>query len=326
MKYVFIVNPCSGNKIPDKIEERISEVCRGAGVDYQIYFAADRDSVCGYADRVLSECGDEACRFYACGGDGTFSNMVKCVYGHDNVEVGFIPYGTGNDFVRTFAAVDDFRDIESQLYGSSIPIDIAKVNDRICANMTNIGFDCAVVSAVDKLRKSPFIGNFLGYTIGVVLTLFRRPTCRLYVSCDGEPEDEQRVLLAAVGNGCYYGGGYKPCCLARPDDGRLDIVTVPVVSRARFISMVGKYKRGTYLDTKLGRERIKYRKASLVHILSDTPIDVCIDGDIERMSDVRMSVLHNGVRFILPRGVSYEPTDAQFVAVHGGAVFNVLSE
>ena len=76
----------------------------------------------------------------------------------------------------------------------------------------------------------------------------------------------------------------------------------------------------------MGRERIKYRKASLVHILSDTPIDVCIDGDIERMSDVRMSVLHNGVRFILPRGVSYEPTDAQFVAVHGGAVFNVLSE
>ena len=306
LKYVFIVNPCSGNRIPGKIEEYISEVCYQEGLDYQIFFATDKDSVFDYTDRVLSACEGRECRFYACGGDGTFSNMVKCIYGHDNVEAGFIPYGTGNDFVRTFGEVELFRDIRAQIYGRSIPTDIARINDRICANMTNIGFDCAVVSAVNKLRKSPFIGNFLGYTIGVVFTLFRRPTCRLSISCDGEPADEKKILLAAVGNGCYYGGGYKPCCLARPDDGCLDVVVVPVVSRIRFLSMVGRYKRGTYLDTKLGRENIKYRKASLVQFHSDEPIDVCVDGDIERVNDVKISVLRHAIRFILPQGVSYE--------------------
>lgn len=307
LRYIFIINPCLGNKIPNKIEDRISDICRQSGLKYQIFFAADKADVSEYAERILNEAGDEDCRFFACGGDGTFSNMLKYIHSRPGVEAGFIPYGTGNDFIRNFGEAEYFRNIKAQINGTSTPIDIATVNDRICANITNIGFDAAVTATANDLKKRRIFTNAFCYTMGVVLNFFKRPTCRMSVSCDGEPAENKHLLLAAIGNGKYYGGGYKPCCMAEPDDGLLDFAIIPVVGRFRFLSLVKSYKQGTYLNTSFGRGRNLYRKIKTVRFHSDIPVSVCVDGDVEEASYVNISVLHNAVRFILPEGISYPP-------------------
>ena len=43
---------------------------------------------------------------------------------------------------------------------------------------------------------------------------------------DGQERKRRRVLLAAIGNGRFFGGGMKICPDARLDDGMLDLVTV----------------------------------------------------------------------------------------------------
>ena len=85
----------------------------------------------------------ERLRFYACGGDGTLGEVVNGAAGQVNAEVGLIPIGTGNDFVRNFADAGDFFDIEAQVMGEARAIDLIKCNDRYGINVVNVGFDCA---------------------------------------------------------------------------------------------------------------------------------------------------------------------------------------
>ena len=52
---------------------------------------------------------------------------------------------SGNDFIRNFDNKELFSDIEAQLDGDTVTLDLIKVNNDYCVNMVNIGFDCSVV-------------------------------------------------------------------------------------------------------------------------------------------------------------------------------------
>ena len=56
----------------------------------------------------------EQLRIYACGGDGTINEAVNGAFGYENVEIGAVPMGTGNDYsyIRNYGTATDFLDME----------------------------------------------------------------------------------------------------------------------------------------------------------------------------------------------------------------------
>jgi diacylglycerol kinase family enzyme len=221
-------------------------------------------------------------------------------YRKGRVSVGVIPIGTGNDFIRNFGKAADFMDIHAQLNGTPVQVDAISFNQRYAANMLNIGFDCQVVKKVEELRGNFFMRKGIAYPIGVACTLLRFPHAQIKLTFDDGEIYEGRFLLSFVANGCYCGGGFKSASEAKQDDGLLDVMMVKPISRLKFISLIGKYKKGTLLGTRAAKKYILYKQCKSVTVEAVAGEDVCIDGEVEPFGKLQIQAEQKVYYFSVP--------------------------
>ncbi len=308
MKYFFITNPAAGKT--DSSEElyaSIKEVCDARGVEYEIYKTKGVGDATRYVNEICSQyAGDEEhLRFFACGGDGTFSEVVSGIVGKEGASVGLLPKGSGNDFVRNFKNSSLFFDVSAQLDGTAVPIDIIKCNDKYAINMVNIGFDCEVVKKMVQIKRSPLVPSGLAYIFGLVITLIKKPGVKASVRVNGGEAAEQDLLLTTMANGCYCGGGFHSNPHALLTDGKLNVLFVNNISRLKFISIVGTYKKGTHICPK-NDNILSTGSFDTVDLEFPQTQSISIDGelhDIER--HLHLEVLRQAVRFVIPKGSDF---------------------
>ncbi len=301
MKHCFIINPAAGKgKAQSGLEQEIRRVCGEMGEDCTVYYT-EREGDCERYVRRRCAMGDDV-RIYACGGDGTLCDVVNGAAGFPNVEVGIIPIGTGNDFVRNFSPRERFMDMAAQLRGVTHPIDLIKYNGRYLINMLNTGFDCEVVRQVAHIKNNPLVPGKLAYIIGVIKVLIKKPGVRMRVSVDGGEPCERELLLTCVGNGGFCGGGFRSEPYASPSDGVMDVSFVKNVTRRKFISMLSSYKNGSYLARRDASEIADFVRCSRLDIEFPAPQAVSIDGEIEDCVRLELSVERGAVRFCVPEG------------------------
>lgn len=330
MKHCFIVNPAAGkgNKYEALLED-IHRVCHDERVDYDIHVTTAVSDATAYVRSVCESAGDSPVRFYACGGDGTISEVLNGVVGHENAEIGHIPVGTGNDFARLFSHGEYFFDIRRQIGGESAAVDVMRYTCGASGkhagygiNMFNVGFDCAVVCEVARIKRSPAVAPGFAYIGGVLRVLTRMPYTKMYIEADGGKEADREMLLCAVGNGCYCGGGFKALPAASVNDGMLDACLVEKMTRAQFLGLVGAYKNGTHVTNKKCSRFITYRKFRKMDIRFEEPTDICVDGEIERTDRITVECVPSAVRFVCPEGSELIYTRKNEDAVKVAAIQN----
>jgi diacylglycerol kinase family enzyme len=116
------------------------------------------------------------------------------------------------------------------------------------------------------------------------------------------PQIDRDILLIAVANGKFYGGGFKAAPYASLHDSKIDVSIVEKISRATFISLVGKYKKGEHLDTAVGKKCVTYFKTDSLSIEFDQERKICIDGELETQKRLDISIEHDCASFIIPNG------------------------
>lgn len=302
MKHHFIINPAAGKgTFVHTLSEKIRTAAEGREIDYEIYLTkAPGDAVDFVAATVAAD--GERHRFYACGGDGTLCEVVNGAPLSDRAEFALIPIGTGNDFCRNFDDRAAFFDIERQIDGTAIPIDLIRYNDRYCVNMLNIGFDCNVVERTVKLKHHPLVPSSMAYSLGVVSTLMHKMTTDMHIELEDGEIIERPLLLMSIANGQFYGGGFHSNPRATLNDGLFDVNIIEKVSRMTFISLIGSYKAGTHLET--AAKYITYRQAKSLTMHFETETLMCVDGETEPVTELTVSIVPNATSFVLPLGVS----------------------
>ncbi len=299
MKHLFIFNPHSlKRRKQEKLIDRIRQKC--SDVAHEIYFSTSGEDAAAKAKAACAT-GEEIC-IYAGGGDGMIHQMAQAIYGFKNAVLSVIPVGTGNDFIRNFGGKKKFMELEHITDGEEKVIDLIRVNDYISANMLNIGFDASVVTRVDKLRRLPFMGHSIAYTVGLVIQLLQFPKEDLTITVNGEQVDG-RFLLTYVANGQYCGGGYRSASKAELDDGLLDVFRVKPLSRWKFLTLVGSYKDGTLLDKPQYRHYYSFWKTEKLVMEKESPFHICLDGEIIQTQKAEISVLPLAMRIRVPKGV-----------------------
>ena len=300
MKHVFIINPNTVKKARAKLVSEIESACAKAGVDWEIYYT-DAPRAAEKRVRELAETG-EPLRFYACGGDGTIAEAANGAFGFPNVEIAAVPGGTGNDFVRNFAPAEAFGDITRQINGKAVALDLIKANDRFAVNTINIGFDCAVVDLVERRRGFPLMNGSNAYTVAAFIEMFPMPKCELKLEWDGKVE-EKRLTLCSIANGRYCGGGFKSNPDALLDDGLIDVFRAhEKVGRVGFLRLVGDYRKGTHLDNPKTADRLDYFRTKEMTVSADKPFKYCSDGEVMTAGELKISVVSEALRFVVPEG------------------------
>ncbi len=302
MKHCFIINPTAGKHLDtDALIRDIERAAKEENITPHIYLTTKRGDSENFIMSTLAKEPDEHYRFYVCGGDGTLHWASNAVANHKNAEIAVIPVGTGNDFVRNFTNNSYFFDIRRQIRGKAIPIDMLRFNDRYCINILNIGFDCTVVSKMEKIKKKPLVPSSLAYIFAVFSTFFGKFGSDFTVTADGE-EINGPFMLAVFGKGSYYGGGFKSLPLASLNDGMFDICTVKKVSRTTFIKLIGKYKKGEHIALLDKYPCISYKKCEHVRFESKAPIDICADGEITSAQILDIETVPSALLFSVPDG------------------------
>jgi YegS/Rv2252/BmrU family lipid kinase len=253
---LVIVNPRSGSGLSESGWARVrGALTEGLGELDSAFTAGHRDA--GEIARREAEAGRRL--IVALGGDGTISDVAHGILtagAGDRTEIGIVPRGTGGDFRRSLdlptevtAAARRIRD------GQPRPLDAGRVRylghdgreeTRHFVNVASFGFSSAVATRANASSKR--LGGRIAFFAATVRVLTSYDNADVWLSLDGAPRQRRRILLAAVGNGRYFGGGMQICPGAQLDDGALDLVTVGDFSRTEVLTKIGRLYRGTHLD------------------------------------------------------------------------------
>lgn len=289
-KILHILNPLAGKGTAKRVRKHIKETD-------ETYMSVSPVETSEFI-RQSCEAEPDTC-FTVYGGDGTVHRAVNAVMESgcaDEAMLKIVPIGSGNDFVRSF---DDMP--------SEFVADIMKFNDKYAANIVNMGFDCGVVKRADKLKKLPLINGPMAYILGVVGELLHKKPMNAKITFtyeDGTTEVmEEKFLLIAIGNGRWYGGGFKAVPGAKLDSGVLDVTVIKNISTLKFLKLVGPFKKGKHIKdpdncvVKKGTEKfLMYKKCIGVKVEGCDLVSA--DGELYETDVADVSVLPKAISII----------------------------
>ncbi len=293
MTHLFIVNPVAGNGKALKFLRRIKNIAKSVTNDYLIKITRYP----GHATEIARDyCQKEDFRIYSVGGDGTLGEIINGISG-GACSLAVIPAGSGNDFSRNFYLKTDLDLlIKKLMYGRELLIDSAKVNSRHFINISSVGFDADVAYMANRMRKFRFIPRSLAYYIALFAVFLKCKSTDVEVTIDDNLNIKKRVLIVAVANGKYYGGGMMPAPEAELTDGYLDVCLIENKNPLEIIRFFPKFVKGKHSEIK----GVHFYKGRKVHIRASEKIALNIDGEVDQAYEATFEILPESIRIVVP--------------------------
>ncbi|MGN0378128.1 MAG: diacylglycerol/lipid kinase family protein [Butyrivibrio sp.] len=305
MLHVFIINSFAGSgDFADSLREKLSTV---ADINYLVFNSEYPGDEGVLAREIYELFEDETIRFYACGGSGTFRNIVKGLPEHERAEFAEIPYGASNDFLMAFGKVKDrFLDIDDMIRGRAVMIDYMKSNMGPACNSVSTGFDVQMIKTASHVSDSLFFGGPSSYVIGGIRALFKKCWFDAEICADGIRMKGRYDTFLAV-NGCRVGSICNVGTDGSPFDGRIEMLLLPHRNffgrMMSLIALTGNNQK--YID----RHSVRLKASHIrIDFKNMDNVECNFDGELDSGEYLEVEVVPRGLRFVIPSGmeVNYE--------------------
>ena len=265
----FIYNPQAGNGRAERARQIIELLLRDA--PHAFHMTRDRNDATAIARQLTS--GPEETDIVAMGGDGTLHEVLNGLCDPFRARLGLIPCGSGNDFAAAAGIpTDPVRALGIIRSGEAKPTDYLECAGVRGINAIGTGID---VEILRRYARMNVLHGSAAYLASLILTLFSYRAKAFREVAEGG-EKPHRALIACCGNGQCIGGGIPVCPEAAIDDGLMDIVIVDDISRPRIPGAFMKLMKRQILTL----PSTDFKRASALHLASDGPMPVQIDGEI----------------------------------------------
>lgn len=309
-KWFVILNPHAGSGRGKKDQAEILK--RLTKVDFQYELAVSEfpkhiiqltiDAIGkGFRDLIIA------------GGDGSLNEVVNGIFQQsvcspEEITVGMIPVGTGNDWIKTFGIPNYYKEAVKILkQGKIMRQDVGRItfteNDgtKTCyfANMAGFGFDAMVATKTNQLKNKGRTGISL-YLQALGSSFFNYQTAKTHVIIDGQEIDEL-IFSVSIGIGKYNGGGMMQAPGAVPDNGLFQVTII------RKIGLFGILRNlaGLYSGKFVNDYRVSTFQAKNISISSAQNIAGEADGETlgENKFEIdifsqKLSVIYNPERYL----------------------------
>ena len=248
---------------------------RQSGIDVDVYIPWSRKDLRRFVRRAIE---DGARRIVAGGGDGTVNAVVNAMIRGDirpRASLGILPLGTANDFAKGAGidAKDLMGALELACTGSPTKIDVGRMNDQYFINVASAGFGAEVTATTPQEMKK-LLGGMAYSIMGFVKAFQLEPYEGRLLLPDGTVK-EGSMLMMAVGNSRFAGGGYEVAPQASLTDGLLDIAVVSGLLPDNLSRIVAELRDP--LNPR--NEHLLYRQLSAFTIETGKPLHVNLDGE-----------------------------------------------
>ena len=299
LKTMLVLNPFAGKNKGLKALAAIQELLgsRLQKMDVRI------SEYAGHAFQIGREAASQGYeRILTIGGDGTPFEVVNGLYAEGRprqaIELGMIPAGTGNSFLRDFSVVSWRQAVESILAGRSRKVDLVEISyqrdkkeiKQYYLNILGVGLIADILKLTNEKLKG--FGS-LGYSLAVLMRLAKGMRNRMLLTVDGEKMEIADSALV-ISNSKFTGGGMKIAPMADTQDGKVDMVIFAGVNRRDILHIFSRIFKGTHVT----HPRVKTMRAEAIEIDSCPQQLLMADGELLGMTPLRLKVLPGELRIL----------------------------
>jgi diacylglycerol kinase (ATP) len=288
-----ILNPSSGRERGPESIELLSARLREKYRDVEMAVTTGD----GDAERAAAGAVDDGCdALFVAGGDGTVNEAMNGLAAAgvlDQVVVGVVPFGTGNDFAAALGIpLETDAALDVLLQGRELRVDLGHVNGRVFVNTSGGGFIAEVSEAVTTQLKS--IAGRLAYLIGGAQALIEFEPVQATITMEpGQRRLSLGLYTFAVCNSRLIAGGRLIAPEAIIDDGLLDLCLIESMSALEFVALARKVADGEHVED----PRVLYMQVEAVRIELDRDVKVNTDGEVFSGRQCEYRVLPRAARF-----------------------------
>jgi len=319
MRHFFVINPHSFRTLGSLKRILMDlENCFSVGrrMEYKIYISRHpRDAIAAVHRYMISVPYDETVRVYAVGGDGILFDCLNGMVNFPNAELTSVPYGSANDFVRTFGKTSRqaFRDIKKLSVAPSRPVDIIHCGANYALIEVNIGLIGLTVYHANKLLRgsSKWIHRYTSsiYNLSGVRSLINSEVQKQGYSIKMDDIDMSGDYCNIhIANVPCDGGSNVPSPYSIPDDGELEAIFIRPGSKLDLARKINDRNKG-YFEK---HDMFVYKKCRTMDIESEAPLCVQMDGEAFFARDIKLKIVPKGIKFFAPEGLSF--TDYSYMA------------
>ena len=239
----MIVNPSSASATTAGVWAESKNILTGCGLDVESV-VTERP---GHAIELARDAAVRGYRkFIAVGGDGTIHEVMTGLLRYADetkadlgeFTLGVLPYGTGNDWIRTAGIPKDMSEAAACIVrGKTAKEDVVRMtfdNGVFCmANIGGIGMDADICYHTNNLKSKGHKGGLL-YKLVAPYSIFSKNRQPVEIELDGDKVYSGKLYSVVIGNGIYRGGGlHQNEDGGDWSDGLLEVSIMPGVGRIK---------------------------------------------------------------------------------------------
>lgn len=303
-KVVFIVNPHSGNGATGREWPHIQAMACDRLGSFTSYLTAKP----GDATQITKTNLMEGAEVIVCvGGDGTLNEVVNGFMDEDgpmrtDAVLGFVPNGTGCDFIRTTLIPGKIKQsLDTIKEGHISVIDLGRLRyhdhqgylrTRFFHNIVSFGLGGEVDERVNKSSK--VFGPFISFIWSTLVSIFLYGKKRIRLKIDDLFDDEVIVWNIAVANGQYHGGGMRVAPDALIDDGLFHVTVIGNLSLAEVFRHLPKLYNGRIKDI----NKVSILTGKTVEAFSEQRVLLDVDGEQPGRLPIVINIMPAALRMI----------------------------
>ncbi len=306
-RFAFIVNPNAAMGSIGREWPRIQDMAKNRLGAFQAFITAGPGQATTLTRRALQQ-GAEV--VVCVGGDGTLNEVVNGFMGEDGplrpeAMLGFIPRGTGCDFIKTIPlpeaperALDIIKDSHAR------HIDLGRITYwdrkgnpslRYFHNVTSFGLGGEVDDRVNRTTKA--FGGFISFIWATLFSILMYDKKRIRLKVDEGFNQTLVCWNVVVANGQYHGGGMWVAPEARVDDGMFHVTVIGDFTLPEVFWNLPKLYNGKLIQ----HEKVRTLVGKRIEASSEQRVLLDVDGEQPCQLPVVIDIVPKAIPFLTPR-------------------------
>jgi len=295
-KTAFIINPHAGNGSSRSTWSFVEAFAKDRLGPFEAYMTKGPGDGVIFAKNAVAE---KTKRLVCVGGDGTLNEVINGIMMNEEsvrseLMLGFIPNGTGCDFIRTVSIPQDIEqsmDLIASGHTRSIDLGVLLLKNhkgrdhrRYFHNIASFGLGGEVAQRVNQMTKA--LGPFISFMWATLISVFLYGTKRIRIFIDGKSEKVISAWNVVVANGQYHGGGMWVAPNASVCDGLFHVTIIGDLTIPEVFLNLSKLYNGRIYDI----DKVITRTCQKMAAISDERVLLEADGEQPGMLPVVVKI------------------------------------
>lgn len=273
MKVKIILNPYAGRWGAQTLVAKVDEAFTAAGVQFDL---ATSNEAGECVDLATDAAGQDYDAIVAAGGDGTLNEVLNGVLssggGGPDMPMGVLPLGSANDFATIAKLPLDLHEAARVIAAGHVRrVDVGSVNGRYFINNSAAAMEPMVTLESHKITR---LSGESRYMAALLKAIIKVKAWRMNVEWDDGRYDGPAILLSVCNSSRT--GGFTMAPGAEIDDGLLDLVLVPEVSKLTLVRLLVRLMQGQHVQD----PRVTFVRTSQIKVTSQPGTPAHADGEV----------------------------------------------